>query len=335
MKPLSLFLVTSVLVSTTPVRADETASNPVSNEPAVGEARRRFQRGVELYHEGSDAAALAEFNKAYQLAPNYKILFNIAEVQVERHDYVAALRLFQKYLEQGGDAVAPERRDRIEQQIKALRNRVGELSITTNVSGAELVVDGVSAGELRDGLPVLVNAGLRQLQLRKPGYAASVRTVSVAGGERVRLEWELKREAAASSAAPSSPAAAHVASAPRLSVSDESASRLPMWVSLASTGVFAGAAVTLGILTSRSNDDLDRKLEKLPEDRAATADARADLKRNALLTDAFMAAAAVAGGLSVYFMVSGRSSSKPQDAAQRHTLRVSTSGSGVRLSGTF
>jgi tetratricopeptide (TPR) repeat protein len=53
-------------------------------EPDTSEARMRFTRGVKLYHEGSYDAALAEFTKAYRLAPNYRVLYNLAQVQAER-----------------------------------------------------------------------------------------------------------------------------------------------------------------------------------------------------------------------------------------------------------
>src|SRR5262245_55283292 len=69
------------------------------------EARERFGRGVQLFHEGSLEAALAEFQKAHQLAPNYRLHYNIAQVQYELHNFVEALRSFWKYLAQGGSEI--------------------------------------------------------------------------------------------------------------------------------------------------------------------------------------------------------------------------------------
>ena len=50
---------------------------------------------------------LAEFMRAYELLPNYRVLYNIGQVQLERHDYVAALHAFDDYLEQGARDVHP------------------------------------------------------------------------------------------------------------------------------------------------------------------------------------------------------------------------------------
>src|SRR4051794_6696164 len=40
------------------------------------EAIARFKRGLELHGEGDFSAALIEFRKAYELAPQYRVLYN-------------------------------------------------------------------------------------------------------------------------------------------------------------------------------------------------------------------------------------------------------------------
>jgi tetratricopeptide (TPR) repeat protein len=328
----SLFLLTSLLISSAPVFADESSRSTSASEPDVNEAKRRFQRGIDLYREGSLDAALAEFNKAYQLSSNYKVLYNIGGVQAERRDYVAALRAYEEYLKQGNDELSPERREDVARDIKTLRNRVAEVTITTNAAGAQLLVDGASAGELHANAPVLINSGIRRLQLRKAGYLPDDRSVTLAGGDSVRLEWDLKREPLTSpgpSAAPTQPGLTT-----RSATTDEaSGSRLPMWISIASTGVFAGAAGTFALLTRQSKKDLEQEVDKYPYNRAAADDARSELKRNALLTDVFLAGTVVAGGLSAYFILSGPSAPEAQDRARHTGVRVSAS--GVTLDGTF
>ena len=158
----------------------------------LDEARQRFQRGVELYKEGSFDAALAEFNKAYELAPNYRVLFNLAQVQTERHDYVSALKDFEKYLDQGGAEISADRKEQVNKEITALKGRVAELTITADVEGAEVLVDGVSAGTLPLSEPVRVSAGVRQLQVRKAGYETNTRTETIAGGDNAHFDFKLQ-----------------------------------------------------------------------------------------------------------------------------------------------
>ena len=78
MKRLSILIMSSLLLAGPSVHA-QPKTTASETEPALGEARERFQRGVDLYKEGSFDAALAEFNKAYELAPNFRVLYNMAQ----------------------------------------------------------------------------------------------------------------------------------------------------------------------------------------------------------------------------------------------------------------
>jgi tetratricopeptide (TPR) repeat protein len=52
-----------------------------------------------LYQE-----ALVEFQRAYQLSPNYRVLYNIARTAGLLKNHALALESFQRYLEEGGKA---------------------------------------------------------------------------------------------------------------------------------------------------------------------------------------------------------------------------------------
>jgi tetratricopeptide (TPR) repeat protein len=329
-----LVLVVGLLGSSGHAHADP-APAAQTGDPDVDEARRRFQRGVELYREGSFDAALAEFNKAYQLAPNYRVLYNLAEVQAERHDYVAALRLFEKYLKQGGADVPADRREQVEQELRNHKGKVAEIGVSADVEGAELLVDGVSAGELPLKKPLLVNSGVRQLQLRKIGYAPNTRTLTIAGGETQHVEFHLQGETTlppdrGSVGQPSLPDRM----APALP-EQARGNNAPLWVSLAATGLFAGGAVTFGLFTHQADKDLDTELNRFPPDSKGIDDARSKLKRDAALTDGFAVATAIAGGCSIYFALSGPSSPKPRAGAARASLRLVPAGRGIHVLGEF
>ena len=68
------------------------------SDAGLGEADRHFQEGVVLYTEGDYHGALIEFTRAYTLAPNGVVLFNVGETQYQLRDYAAALETFQQYL---------------------------------------------------------------------------------------------------------------------------------------------------------------------------------------------------------------------------------------------
>lgn len=297
----------------------------------VDEARTRFQRGVELYKERSFDAALAEFTRAYELVPNYRVLYNIAQVQVERHDYASALRYFEDYLRQGASDVTPERREQVEREIASLQARIAELMVRSNVTGAELSVDGVLVGTLPLNKPLQVSSGVHRLVVRKPGYSAVERTISVAGGDRPEIELNLELVRAVGAELPPS------------AVADEGTRSRPVpagvWVGVAATTALAGTAVVFAVLTGRADDDLDDELSRFPGDSGRIDDARSRLKLYAGLTDGFAAGAAVSAIVTTYVLLTGSSSNEQSAKAARRPSSAGTRliavGNGVSLQSRF
>jgi tetratricopeptide (TPR) repeat protein len=299
---------------------------------ATSEARERFQRGVALYREGSFDAALAEFRRAYEIAPNYRILYNLAQVQVERHDSVAALTLFGQYLQQGGTEIEAERRAQVERDMQSLRGRVADLSIESNVAGAQLTIDGVESGTLPLAGPIQVNSGVRQIAIAKPGFQSISRSVTIAGAQPLKQTFTLQPLDARTAEAIAAPA-----SAENKTSKQSHGLPTPFWISAIATGVFTGAAVTFGVVSLNKNQKLDDQLNHYPTDPQAIDDARSSLKTSAVLTDVFTGAAIVGAAATVYFALtgSGSSSEAPAKAAHKERLQLGANGSQLLLSGRF
>ena len=99
----------------------------------IAEARAHYKKGLDLYEEGDFDAALIEFQRAYDTAPAYKILYNIGLVQRQLKDYAGSLRSFKKYLEDGGKRIDAKRQTDVEKDIEKLSGRVAQVKLTTNV----------------------------------------------------------------------------------------------------------------------------------------------------------------------------------------------------------
>ncbi|HEV8548889.1 MAG TPA: PEGA domain-containing protein [Polyangiaceae bacterium] len=325
----SFVLCASVCSLSAVARAEGAPSTPpASSETDVDQARQRFQRGAELYKEGSFDAALAEFLRAYELAPNYRVLYNIAQVELERHDYAAALKYYQDYLRQGGTDLPAERREQVEGEVRALGNRVSELTITSNVAGAELSIDGAPAGVLPLDGPVIVSAGVRRLSLRKAGYPPNERTLTVVGGDKTQLRLDIEDARWGAGAAPPASAARQDSSAP--------SSHTGLWIGVATTAALAGTAVVFGVLTVKADDKLDEKLQTFPGNAQEIDDARSKLKLYAGLTDGFAAGAVVSALVTTSFVIFGSSGDKSSVAGKNKArARLVAAGSGVRFEGRF
>jgi hypothetical protein len=274
---------------------------PPSNAPNLEQARASFQQGVDLFHEGNFDAALAEFRKAYRVSPSYRILFNIAQAYYEIHDYVNALKFNKQYLADGGAEIPPARRAQVEETNQKLQTRIAQLDITVNVDGAEVRVDDVVVGTSPLPGPIAVNPGPRRVWAAKAGTSAPVRTVSPAGGDRVKVAMEI--------AIPSRPRAVASESVTGTEASDPPRSRTPLIASLTVTGACAVATGVFAWLALSAKRDFDNDLSRYGVTASDIDSDRSRLRSRALYTDIAGAATLVAASVSLYFYVSAPASS--------------------------
>jgi tetratricopeptide (TPR) repeat protein len=325
-KRLSYLTVAALAALATNAQAAPSSGPAAKDSAEVELARSHFQRGADLYREGNFDGALAEFNRAFQTVPNYRVLYNIGQVQAERHDYVAALHAFEDYLRQGAADVAPDRRAQVERDITNLKGRISELNITSNVEGAELSVDGLPVGRLPLRRPLLVSAGMRRLSLTKRGYSPAEKVVSVTGGDKPEIPMLLERLDLA--------LGADARGAPHRAGSGQSSVNVGGWVSLAATGLFTSGAVAFGLLARAENDELDQQLSRMPQDTSKVSDTRAELKLYAGITDASAGLAIVSAVFTGYFFLSGPSDTA-RPAPAKSSARFVPFGRGLAVLGDF
>jgi hypothetical protein len=297
-------------------------------DPDVNMARSHFRRGVALYRSGAYDAALAEFSRAYDSAPNYRILYNLAQVQAQRQDFVQALELFERYLTEGAGDLPPGRVESVEAEIAELQRRTSRLRVDSNVDGARLFVNELPGVELPLEHPLVLNAGIHRLRVEKPGYLPASRTVMLAGGDDLSLTIDLEPELDMDEPAPAPPAPPAPAAPPP-------PDRTALWASLAATGALAGATVTFGVLASHANSELSERLARYPASRSSVETGRDRVRTFALLTDTLGVAAAAAAGLSTYFYFSSRDGDEGAGATSGLRAELGPRTSGLWWVGEF
>lgn len=298
---------------------------PSDASGATSEASAHFNRGVQLYREGNLDAALAEFVRANEIAPDFRLLYNMAQVQSERHDYVRALELLQQYFEQGGARIPTARRTEVEQEAARLRERVATLWVTADAPGAELWVNDVRMATLPLEKPVLLNAGIARVRVEAEGRKPYTGQLNVAGGDRPRLELSLE---AAASTLPST------AVTPAEPVVDYT----PVWISgLAAAGLGIGA-ITFAVVASSADSDLGEQLDTFPGNQSQIDDSRSKVRTFAALTDGFTVATVAALGVGAYFLVfpiyEGEATTEENPAEPGGDLQVSAGLGGFSLAGS-
>jgi hypothetical protein len=269
----------------------------------VSEAREHFNRGLQYFKDGGLEAALSEFLRANELAPSYRLFFNIAQVQYELRNYVDAKRAFQSYLA-GADAdLPPDRRALVESELTKLDRLVAQFSVRTSVPGVQITVDGIPAGQAALDNLVLVNTnpGVRRVSAAKAGFVPASMVVTVTPGERRRLVFELAPVASARMSLPPPALASMGARQADLAASAEPPGHTRLWVSVATAATLATATGVFALLTRHANTEFEHQLARVPNDPATLDDARHRLSRYALTADLLAGATAVATGLSLYF----------------------------------
>jgi hypothetical protein len=153
------------------------------------EARDRFDRGLKLFNEGDNAAALAEFKRAYELIPNQLVLFNIGLVYAAMNRPAEATDALNKVVADPG-TLSADRLARAKQARDEQTSRVAELTIVTNVP-ATIEVDNVEAGKTPLTAPLRIAGGQRIIGAFATGYAPLRKEVTVAGGTKSEVKLEL------------------------------------------------------------------------------------------------------------------------------------------------
>jgi len=155
------------------------------------DARAHFRRGLEHFNEGNYDAALAEFERAYEIDPAHQVLYNIARVHAAQGNAVEATAGYERYLEEGGTQIAADRRREVERALEVQRARIGQLDVQVSVDGATIAVDGNDVATSPLEAPLEVTAGTVELEIRAANHEAVRRTLRVAGGAVERLVIEL------------------------------------------------------------------------------------------------------------------------------------------------
>lgn len=282
------------------------AARAQAEAPASVEAGRdHFNRGVEYVQDGDLKGALIEFKRAYAVAANYRVLYNLGQVENELRDYTEAQAYFQRYLNDGGDDIPSARRREVESLLGKLAGRIATLTIETDVPGAELFVDGVSIGKSPLSGPVRVSTGSRVLSAVASGRPRVTRVVEAAGGESVSVRLNFPLQAPDTQVPLFEPG--------QRSAEHSSGVHPAVWLGIGS-GVLAAGAGVMAYLAERDAGKYDDAVHRKTTARELSdLDSRARAK--ALVTDILLGAALVSTTITVIVATqSGKPDSEPRAA---------------------
>jgi hypothetical protein len=147
-------------------------------------AKSKLEEGARSLDSGDYAAALEKFEEAYRLVPSPKIFFNIGLAEVGLARYPDALRAFERFVGEAGNA-APKNLAEARSQIENLRPKVALVDVECATKGVDIVIDGRSYGKTPLDKTIYIDPGQHRL-LAQAGEGTSpiVQVFSAAGGTR-------------------------------------------------------------------------------------------------------------------------------------------------------
>lgn len=300
----------------------ETGPPEATTSEAPSEALRKAMEAVEtgeaLFEAGNFDAAVAQFERAYELLGDdprrHALLNNIAVSHERAFRYAAALRYYHRYLSES----APDAADRAEvgSVIRTLDNLLG--TVVLQVSGApELWVDGRHVGACPSELKL--PAGRRVVELRATGFEPQRREITVTARQTTTVRFTLRPISELGGLPP------HF-----------------FYLGVGLTAAAAATATVLGALLlrnhGRAEDFAARQGNRQTADALSRQEALANLERG---TDLALGATAALGTATVVLLLMTNwhldaPAEAPADAVVTAAAPwVSANAGGVRVMGTF
>jgi hypothetical protein len=151
-------------------------------ESLQGSAKEAYVSASLLMKHGDFAGAELKYNQAYELSSDPRLLFDEAVCEKELRHYARMQAFLLRYRSEAGAGMSVEDQRTVEAALGAIKNLVGSVAVTSNVPGAELVIDDEPAGTTPLPAPLVLDLGKHKVGLRKEGYEPVETTIEVQGG---------------------------------------------------------------------------------------------------------------------------------------------------------
>ena len=162
--------------------------------PNVESARELDQEGVRAFRESRYADAIRYFRAAYRMGGPSSELWNLARSQERLDDPESAGASIEEYLTLHD--LSPQDRAEAEHELRVLRTRPSNLTVTTTPPGATVIIDGRQALGPTP-LSAELSAGSHMISVRRDGFVEAKRSLDARFGRAVIVALDLERVTAA------------------------------------------------------------------------------------------------------------------------------------------
>jgi hypothetical protein len=168
------------------------------DDATIEMARQRFREGVQFYDQHQFEKARLAFLQAYALKPHPAVLLNLAQSELRSGHPDDAATHFSQYMHAAGSSTDAERQE-ANAGYNIAKSRVGEVSLTVDASGAQVLVDNADKGTTPLADPLYVLPGSHTIEARSGDRKAS-KSVTLSAGQSVTVAISLHGSIAAAGA---------------------------------------------------------------------------------------------------------------------------------------
>lgn len=141
---------------------------------AKADAEQQFRAGVSLQKVEDFDAAISAFEASLRLYPTKAAWFNLANCLRATHRYPEALSALETLQRDFGNELHDPLRSTVEMQVAELKNLTATLTIEIDRPGAEISIDGRSAGTSPLAAPIRLGLGDHEVRATLPGFEPAV-----------------------------------------------------------------------------------------------------------------------------------------------------------------
>lgn len=165
----------------------QTLPNAALDESVVEKSRELYREANEHVQRKEWAKARAALLAAWSLGRHYSIAANLGECELALGRHRDAAEYLDFALRNWGTAF-PEAKQKAQTMMDEALKRVAVVEVVSAVEGADITVGGVVMGRTPLKAPIFLDPGSHELDIWRPGVPHDVKTVTLAAGERTRIE---------------------------------------------------------------------------------------------------------------------------------------------------
>lgn len=182
------------------------SARPAASAEEIEIARQTARDGLNAYKAADYSKALGLFEKARSLYPSAQILRMTGYSHLALQHWEQAVETLEAALAAELTPLSDEDRKDVEEQMAKALAHFGQVTVTTSVKGAELLVDDDPPRELPLAKALRLLEGGHSVVVRAPGHKDAAEDLIVEGGKELELKLEPKKLAAPPPPPPPKPA---------------------------------------------------------------------------------------------------------------------------------